>query len=169
MLAPARSYAHLIGQRYEKVSKRAIFLRATKSLSRCLVVSLSFSWTMGLWDSGTMRRRGRREEKLFSLSHFLIFSLSFFGRWDDGTMGQWDYATMRPPIKISREAHLTFHFSPFTFHFPPNAPFGRGSPSERSFVRSLWLRKTAKTMGKWDSGSMGVVFARRWVVVGSYR
>ena len=75
-----------------------------------------------------------------------------FGRWDSGTLGLWDDSA---DIKISREAHHTFHLSPFTFQFPPNAPFARGSPSERSFVRSVWLRKTAKTMGKWDSGTMG--------------
>ena len=36
------------------------------------------------------------------------------GRWDDGTMGQWVDAADK---KISREAHLTFPFSVFTFHF----------------------------------------------------
>ena len=31
-------------------------------------------------------------------------------------MGLWDVAA---DIKISREAHHTFHFSPFSFHFSP--------------------------------------------------
>ena len=42
----------------------------------------------------------------FSLSHFLIV---FFGLWDYETMGLCDVAA---DIKISREAHLTFHLSP---------------------------------------------------------
>ena len=61
-----------------------------------------------------------------------------FGRWDSGTLGLWDDSA---DIKISREAHHTFHLSPFTFHFPPNAPFAGGSPSERSFVRSFAKRE----------------------------
>ena len=33
-------------------------------------------------------------------------------------MGQWDNGTMK--LLISREAHLTFHFSLFTFHLSNN-------------------------------------------------
>ncbi len=53
---------------------------------------------MGLWD-------------FFSLSHFLIVFVDIF---DDGTMGLWDATAV---IKILREAHLTFQFSLFSFHF----------------------------------------------------
>ena len=102
------------------------------SLSRCLF------WTMGLWDSGTMGRRDRREEKLFSLSHRLIFSLSFF--W---TMGLWDSGTMRRcghqlKSRAKRTLPFTFHLSLFTFQFVvvPERTVRQGEPL-RTFVRSF--------------------------------
>ena len=56
------------------------------------------------------------------------------GLWDYGTMGLWDDAA---DIKISREAHLTFPFSPFTFQFVvPERTVRRGVPL-RTFVRSF--------------------------------
>ena len=64
-------------------------------------------------------------------------------------MGQWDYGTMRPTNKprVADTTPFTFHLSPFSLS-SPNAPFARGSPSERSFVRSLWEEN--ETMGLWD-------------------
>ena len=82
-------------------------------------------------------------------------------------MGLWDDAA---DIKISREAHLTFPFSPFTFQFvvPRTHRSPRGAPPNvrsfavvvvpertvregvplRTFVRSLWEEN--ETMGPWD-------------------
>ena len=96
----------------------------TFSLSRCLVVSLSFFLTMRLWDNGTVGflfvvflglwDYGTTRPTL-KLSHCLIVTSSHCPFFDNEKMGLCDYATTRPTNKILCEAHLTFHLSPFTF------------------------------------------------------
>ena len=116
-----------------------------------LVVSLShrrLSWTMGLWDGGTMGRRGQQEEKLFSLSHCLIFSLSFFwkmGLCDDGTMGRRGHQ-----LNLARSAP---YLSVFTFHFslPSERTVRQGEPL-RTFVRSFV--RFGRKMRLWDYGTL---------------